>query len=139
MSAEKPKSKKTRLRKPPQTVKQKIEAAESTNTAGKRRLKAPRPVKALGRPFARLKRWLGKEYYLPMPNNKAGRFLNKRRSFMPRYFINSWRELKQVTWPGRIETWRLTLAVFIFAIIFGISVTIVDKGLENIFKKLILE
>ena len=57
----------------------------------------------------------------------------------PSYFINSWREVKQVTWPNRRETWRLTAAVFVFATVFGILVAVVDKGLDEIFKKLILK
>lgn len=57
----------------------------------------------------------------------------------PSYFINSWREVRQVTWPSRRETWRLTLAVFIFAIIFGAMIAGVDKVLDLVFKKLILQ
>lgn len=58
---------------------------------------------------------------------------------VPRYFINSWREFKQVTWPSRSETWRLTSAVLIFAIVFGSLVAGVDKVLDEIFKKVILK
>jgi preprotein translocase SecE subunit len=82
-----------------------------------------------------------------IPGNPVTRFLAKigrglKRALgwlVPRYFINSWRELKLVTWPSRRETWRLTGAVFIFAIIFGALVAIVDKGLDEIFKKVILK
>jgi preprotein translocase SecE subunit len=58
---------------------------------------------------------------------------------VPRYFINSWREMKQVTWPDRKETKRLTLAVFMFAVVFGAVAAIVDKGLDEIFKKTVLK
>lgn len=58
---------------------------------------------------------------------------------VPRYFINAWRELKQVSWPNSQETRRLTLAVFIFAIVFGTVVSVVDKGLDEFFKKVILK
>ena len=57
----------------------------------------------------------------------------------PKYLINSWREVRQVIWPSRRETWRLTLAVFIFATIFGALVAGVDKGLDEIFKKVVLK
>jgi preprotein translocase SecE subunit len=57
----------------------------------------------------------------------------------PKYLINSWREVRQVVWPSRRETWRLTLAVFIFAIVFGAMVAGVDKGLDEIFKKVVLK
>lgn len=58
---------------------------------------------------------------------------------VPRYFINSWREVRQVTWPTRSETWRLTGAVLIFAIVFGSLVAGVDKVLDEVFKKVILK
>lgn len=80
-----------------------------------------------------------KEIYLPLPDNKAGRFLNKRRSFVPRYFIDSWKELKLVTWPNRKTTWQLTFAVFMFAFIFGALITVVDYGLDKIFKAVIVK
>lgn len=57
---------------------------------------------------------------------------------VPRYFINSWKEVRLVTWPSRRETWRLTLAVFVFALIFGALVAGVDRSLDFIFKKLVL-
>jgi len=57
----------------------------------------------------------------------------------PKYLINSWREVRQVVWPSRRETWRLTLAVFVFAIVFGALVAGVDKGLDEIFKKVVLK
>lgn len=57
----------------------------------------------------------------------------------PRYFINAWHEVKLVTWPTRRETWRLTLAVFIFAAVFGGVVWTVDWALEALFKKVVLK
>ncbi|MDO8591364.1 MAG: preprotein translocase subunit SecE [bacterium] len=58
---------------------------------------------------------------------------------VPSYFVNSWRELRKVTWPNRHETRRLTLAVFIFAVVFGALIAGVDKSLDLIFKKVILK
>ena len=58
---------------------------------------------------------------------------------IPPYFKNSWRELRQVTWPSRSETWKLTSAVFVFAIVFGAAILVVDKGLDEIFKKVVLK
>lgn len=80
-----------------------------------------------------------KEYYLPLPDTKTGRFLNKKRSLIPKYFKDSWAELKQVTWPDRKTTIKLTIAVLVFAIVFGIAVAIVDYGLDKLFKLIILE
>jgi preprotein translocase subunit SecE len=71
---------------------------------------------------------------------KPARVAKKGLSWLvPRYFANSWRELRQVVWPSRRETWRLTLAVFIFAVIFGALVAGVDKGLDELFKKVVLK
>ncbi|HET7528877.1 MAG TPA: preprotein translocase subunit SecE [Candidatus Saccharimonadales bacterium] len=68
------------------------------------------------------------------------RFLKKILKWLvPRYFVNSWREIRQVQWPNRRETWRLTLAVFIFAAVFGALVAGVDKGLDEVFKKVVLK
>jgi preprotein translocase SecE subunit len=58
---------------------------------------------------------------------------------VPPYFRNSWRELRQVTWPSRKETRQLTSAVLIFAIIFGVLIAITDYGLDKLFKKVILK
>lgn len=57
---------------------------------------------------------------------------------VPPYFRNSWKELRQVTWPGRKESLQLTLAVLVFAAIFGALVTAVDFGLDKVFKQVLL-
>ncbi len=78
-----------------------------------------------------------------LPGASIGRLLRTLlrplRWLVPTYFVNAWREVRQVTWPNRRETWRLTLAVFIFAIVFGSLVAGVDKGIDEIFKKVILK
>lgn len=80
-----------------------------------------------------------KEVYLPLPDNKVGKFLNKRRSIIPKYFRESWVELKLVTWSSRRQTIHLTFAVFVFAIVSGVTVAIVDAGLDRLFKQLLLQ
>lgn len=128
--------KKPRLRKPPITQREKAEQArlDQEKAESKPKLKAKAKHQA-----GRAGGFLKNEYYLPMPKNRFGSFLNKRRRLMPKYFRDSWAEIKLVTWPGRKETWRLTLAVFIFAIIFSTLVGILDKGLDILFKDIILE
>jgi preprotein translocase SecE subunit len=71
-----------------------------------------------------------------IPFKVLGRGLAK---LTPKYLVNSWRELRQVHWPNRRETWRLTLAVFVFAVVFGAMVAGVDKGLDELFKKVVLK
>lgn len=60
------------------------------------------------------------------------------RILLPRYFRNAYRELKQVTWPSRRETWKLTFAVLIFATVFGFLVTITDYGLDKVIRRIVL-
>lgn len=55
------------------------------------------------------------------------------------YVRNSWKEVKQVTWPSRKETLRLSLAVFVFAFVFGVTIAITDYGLDQVFKRILLQ
>lgn len=120
---------KVRIRKAPTTSEQ-AEAKSGTQplklTSAKHRLPRIRPIRGLGKLLAVIFRPL-KPLLRPL------------RWLMPSYFINSWREVRQVSWPNRRETWRLTLAVFIFAIVFGALVAAVDKGLDELFKRVILK
>jgi preprotein translocase subunit SecE len=58
---------------------------------------------------------------------------------VPPYFRNSWKELRQVTWPSRRDSRRLTLAVIMFATIFGVLVALIDFGLDKAFKEVLLK
>ncbi len=53
------------------------------------------------------------------------------------YFRNSWRELREVKWPSRSETIKLTIAVFVFATAISLVVAVLDYGLDKIFKQLL--
>jgi len=126
---------KVRRIKKVETVRQRAEKA--TNAEPKpRRLhstvhKASRPLRAAGR--------IGrKEVHLPLPDNRVGNFMNRRVRLIPRFFRESWEEVRQVTWPNRRDTFRLTLAVFIFSITFGLVIAIVDFGLSKVFRSLLL-
>lgn len=125
--------KKARIRKA-LTVKEQTELARTNSqsaqkttkvSVAKRRLPRPAILRSLGKVFIAIFRPL-------RPVLRPLRWL------MPVYFVNSWRELRQVSWPNRRETWRLTLAVFIFAIVFGLAVAGVDWVLDQLFKKVIL-
>ncbi len=60
------------------------------------------------------------------------------RHFIPSYFRRSFQELKQVTWPDRKQSRALTLAVVMFATVFGIVISLLDYGLDKAFKKVFL-
>ncbi len=54
------------------------------------------------------------------------------------YFVNAWKEVKLVTWPDNRTTWRLTGAVLVFAIIFGLLVAGLDFALEKGFREVLI-
>jgi preprotein translocase subunit SecE len=45
------------------------------------------------------------------------------------YVRDSWRELQKVVWPSRKETMQFTWIVFLFVIILGLFLWLVDSGL----------
>jgi preprotein translocase SecE subunit len=55
------------------------------------------------------------------------------------YFRNAWGELRQVTWPDNRTTWRLTGAVLVFALVFGLMVAGLDFVLEKGFREVLLK
>lgn len=130
------KSSSRRLVKKVETVRQKAEKVGGTSSK-QRRLRqtassAVKPLKAARRIGA-------KTYFLPLPDNGFWGFMNSPRSLFPRFFRDAFRELKLVTWPTRKETWKLTSAVFVFAITFGVVIAITDYGLEKLFKAIVLK
>lgn len=63
--------------------------------------------------------------------------------FMPfkatgRYLKGSWKELRQVFWPGRRATWGLTLAVILFTLFFSVLIVALDSGFQELFKRILL-
>lgn len=54
------------------------------------------------------------------------------------YFKNSWQELKLVTWPNAKLTWRLTFAVLMFGLAFGLIIAGLDYVLEKGFREVLL-
>ncbi len=118
-----------------------VKKAESVHQAAEKQQQTAKPekrgvfrlvLKYIAAPF----RFIGR------PLKKLGRFKFFRvigLILVPPYFRNSWKELRQVTWPNRRETWQLTMAVMIFAIIFGVMIALVDYGLDKLFKQVLLK
>lgn len=71
-------------------------------------------------------------------SDKPTRLVRLRRRLIPRYFREAWLEIKQVQWPTKRETLRLSFAVFAFALGFSIVVGILDFGLEKIFREVFI-
>jgi preprotein translocase SecE subunit len=88
---------------------------------------------------SRLKTKISKQHHINPDKADSASFLHKSRNTAPSYLRNSWAEIKLVDWPNRRETMRLAFAVFIFATIFGLVVTLTDRGLDQLIKKVILK
>lgn len=60
------------------------------------------------------------------------------RVLFPKYFRQSWQELKLVTWPTWREGRRLTFAVLVFAMVFGAAIAGADWVIDKLFQHLLL-
>lgn len=138
--AEESPSPKKRLVKNPETFRQRaVKAAEQTNKP-KRGTRVKARIGGILKPifspigrffkklfsiqpfkfFARIAHWIGLIIF-------------------PKYIRNSLRELKGVTWPTLGQSRQLTFAVLAFAIIFGGAIALVDLGLDDVFKRILLK
>lgn len=50
-----------------------------------------------------------------------------------RYLRDSWREIRQVRWPNRKATWKMTLAVLVYVALFMIFLSLLDVFFTFIF------
>lgn len=140
------KTTKRRLRAPAPTVRQAAEKAQASaeKPVKPRRLKRAasatgKPFKAAAKPFKKAAPWFDRQPFRFV--GKIIRFVAKwiGRIFWPRFLRNAFKELRLVEWPSLKQTARLTFAVLIFAIVFGLLVTLVDYGLDKLFRALILK
>lgn len=76
----------------------------------------------------------------PVRKNRVWRFLRRTilRSPFRGYFVASWRELKQVTWPNRKTALKLTATVIVFSAFFAALTSLLDLGFERIARELFL-
>ena len=54
-----------------------------------------------------------------------------------RYVRDSWREIRQVRWPDRKLTWKMTLSVIIYVVIFAAVIMLLDALFVFLFNKLL--
>jgi preprotein translocase SecE subunit len=71
------------------------------------------------------------------PVRAAGRVLSA--VLLLGYFKRSWQELRQVEWPNRKDTTKLTFAVFVFAVVFSLIIAATDYGLDKVFRKVLIK
>lgn len=140
--AEKKSAKKRQLKRT-ETVRQRAERGVSTQPKSRHVRKAAsklsRPAKAIwngirviARPFA----------FLLIPfKTKPARFVGRiiASVLLFKFFREAWQELRQVKWPNARETYRMTVAVFVFSLVFGAIVAATDYGLDKVFKKVFID
>ena len=127
-------------KKAPKTRKPKDSLRERNKKAAEAKGKPKRIRKAATtavKPVSAVSKVLQSEFHI-LPRSENPGFFTKSRTITPSYFTKSTAELGNVTWPGRKETWKLVFAVFMFAIVTGTFVAILDFGLEKLFKNAIL-
>jgi len=126
------KSQSKRRLKPPQSVREKAQQSKDSIAKNKKSGKFRLAIKRF---FIKIGKFLGK-YKLFRVLAKIFRFIGL--IIVPKYIRSSWQELKLVTWPNRKETIRLTYAVLAFAIVIGAFVALLDYGLNDLFKVILL-
>jgi len=139
MADEQPVKKKRQV-KNPETFREKVVKAgqEGDKPKKSRRLgqASKRVIAPLARPVSKGVKKAGKSKALK-PFRKPSRIVGK--IIVPTYIRDSWKELKLVTWPTWKMSLRLTGAVLIFALIFGVIVAVVDYGLDKLFREILLK
>lgn len=135
-------AKKRQLKKV-ETVRERVERGD---TAGPKGRKVKRAAGKLSLPFRALWsviKFIARPFaFLLIPfKTKPARFVGRILSkvLLLNFFRESWNELRQVKWPTARETARLTMAVFIFSIVFGTIIAVTDYGLDKVFKKVFID
>jgi len=64
-------------------------------------------------------------------------FIAKPFRIFGRYVHDSWLEIRQVRWPDRKLTWKMTLAVIVYVIIFAVVIMLLDMFFAFLFNKLL--
>lgn len=110
-----------------------IKAKNSENTKAK--AAAKKATKAKAKEIRKEKRanehkempkWLKPLWFISAPFRAIGR-----------YFRDSFRELRQVRWPNRKTTWKITLSVIIYVVIIAVAIMLLDVLLTFLFDKLL--
>lgn len=130
-----------RVVKKPETVRQQREKASvakpKTRKVRQTASKAGTPLKAIGRAIGKIFRPFRfvLRPFQTRPMRFIGRILAK--IFLINYIRDSWRELRQVEWPSRRETTKLSIAVFVFAIALSLVIAALDFVLDKVFRQIL--
>lgn len=117
----------------PETLREQSEKAQARSNQPR---KLGKPARAAAKPFVMAGRGIAK-VFRPLGRFKFFRAVGY--VLYPPYFRNAVKELRLVTWPDRRKTWRLTYAVIVFSVAFGLIVAGVDFALDKLFREFILK
>jgi preprotein translocase SecE subunit len=53
------------------------------------------------------------------------------------YFRGSFQELRQVRWPNRKETWKMTLSVIVYVVVLAVVIMLLDALLQLLFTNIL--
>lgn len=116
------------------------ERAEKVSAKAGNKPRHRKVASAAARPVKGVRNVLSREYHpIKMPDNKVGRHLTKRRSWIPGFFRSSWAELRQVTWLKPKQAVGLSFAVVVFSTLIAGFVRLLDYGFEKLFREVILK
>ena len=88
----------------------------------------------------RLAKLLSKEYNpIQVKNGRYSKLFSKKVRFIPKYFISSISEVKEVKWPTLKQALSLTFAVIMFSATIALFVQILGFGFDKLFKEVILK
>lgn len=96
------------------------ETATKKKSQKKKKLRAPGWLKAIGRVLKKL-------LIILWPLRPLGR-----------YFKGAWIELRQVKWPSRKTSVKLTAAVLAFTAVMTVFIVALDYGFEQLVKRILL-
>ena len=126
-------------------AKAEIKSQKSTQTKAETSPKKPTQAKAVTpvsnqpntKPAKSLKTKKSKTAATPEKPLKEVFLLARPFVALGRYLRDSWRELRQVRWPNRKATWKMTLAVIIYCAIFIAFLVLLDTLFTFIFNLLL--
>jgi preprotein translocase subunit SecE len=138
--AEQPgKSSKRRVRNPETFREKALKATDESAKPKRTGLLRQAGRKVLAPAVKPIGRAAGRAYNLKPVRIASKPFRLLARILIPSYFRGSVAELKQVKWPSWQESRRLTVAVLIFALVFGVSIAVLDYGLNKVFRSILLK
>ena len=53
------------------------------------------------------------------------------------YFRGAFQEIRQVRWPSRKETWKMTLSVIVYVVLLAAAIMLLDALLQFVFNKIL--